>query len=68
MKPMDLESLYKDRCALRVKDPALSVIVRGDSGIQYAHVVNVLEVLQQANVVKVSLATEPIGPAVNPAK
>jgi biopolymer transport protein ExbD len=62
MKPMDLPGLYTDLVALRVKDPDLSVIIRGDSGIQYQHVVNVLDVLQQANVVKVSLATEPSAP------
>src|SRR5437762_2243451 len=62
MHPLDLAGLYKDLVELRVKDPDLSVIVRGDSGIPYQHVVNVLDVLQQANVVKVSLATEPEGP------
>ncbi len=60
MKPMDLAGLYQNLVELRIKDPDLSVIVRGDSGIEYAHVVNVLEVLQQANVIKVSLATEPL--------
>ena len=62
MRPMDLASLYKDLVDLRVKDPDLSVIIRGDNGIPYQHVVNVLEVLQSANVVKVSLATEPLNP------
>ncbi len=59
MKPLDLTGLYQNLVDLRTKDPDLSVIVRGDSGIEYQHVVNVLEVLQSANVVKVSLATEP---------
>jgi len=59
MKPMDLASLYTRLVGLRTVDPDLSVIIRGDSGIPYQHVVNVLDVLQQANVVKVSLATEP---------
>ena len=62
MRPLDLAGLYQDLVALRVKDPDLSVIIRGDSGIQYEHVVNVLDVLQQANVVKVSLATEATNP------
>lgn len=62
MKPMDLASLQTELISLRSKDPDLSIIVRGDSSILYAHVVNVLEVLQNANVVKVSLATEPIPP------
>jgi len=59
MRPVDLASLQRDLIDLRIKDPDLSVIMRGDSGIQYQHVVNVLDILQQANVVKVSLATEP---------
>ena len=59
MKPKDLAGLYEELVELRVKDPDLSVIVRGDSDIEYQHVVNVLEVLQSANVIKVSLATEP---------
>ncbi len=59
MRPLDLGGLYDELVQLRIKDPDLSIIVRGDSGIQYQHVVNVLDVLQQANVVKVSLATEP---------
>ena len=59
MRPLDLIGLYTSLVELRTKDPDLSVIVRGDSGIEYQHVVNVLEVLQSANVVKVSLATEP---------
>lgn len=59
MKPRDLAGLYAELVELRRKDPDLSIIVRGDSGIEYQHIVNILEVLQQANVIKVSLATEP---------
>ena len=62
MKPKNSAGLYDELVELRTKDPDLSIIVRGDSGIPYAHVVNVLEVLQKANVVKVSLATEAIAP------
>lgn len=59
MKPTDLPGLYKQLVELRTDNPDLSIIVRGDSALEYQHVVNVLEVLQQANVIKVSLATEP---------
>jgi biopolymer transport protein ExbD len=62
-RAVELNNLYGEMVALRSKDPDLNVIVRGDSKIQYQHVVNVLEVLQNANVVKVSLATLPIGAA-----
>jgi biopolymer transport protein ExbD len=59
MVQKDLPGLYKALAEARLKDPDLSVIVRGDAALEYQHVVNVLEVLQAANVIKVSLATEP---------
>jgi biopolymer transport protein ExbD len=59
MVKTDLPGLYKQLVELRTANPDLSIIVRGDSALEYQHVVNVLEVLQQANVIKVSLATEP---------
>src|SRR5439155_16366030 len=42
MAKKDLASLYTDLVGLRQKDPDLSVIIRGDGGIQYQHVVSVL--------------------------
>lgn len=45
--------------ALRVDDPDLSVIVRGDGKTKYKQIRAVLDICQQANVVKVDLATEP---------
>ncbi len=59
MKEVDLVSLQELLVQLRAADPDLSVVVRGDQKIQYQNVVNVLDVLQQANVTKVGLATEP---------
>jgi biopolymer transport protein ExbD len=61
MKEVDLVSLQQLLVQLRTADPDLSVVVRGDSKIQYQNIVNVLDVLQQANVTKVGLATEPTG-------
>jgi biopolymer transport protein ExbD len=58
-KPVDLVSLQQLLVQLRGEDPDLSVVVRGDSKIQYQNIVNVLDILQQANVTKVGLATEP---------
>ncbi len=55
---VNLARLYTGLVELRTKDPDLSIIVRGDSKLKYQHVVNVLDVLQQANVFKVSMATE----------
>ena len=58
-KEVNLEELYAELVALRTEDPDLSVIVRGDAKTKYAKIVGVLDMLQQANVVKVDLATEP---------
>jgi biopolymer transport protein ExbD len=60
MKEVDLIALQQLLVQLREQDPDLSVVLRGDSAIQYQKVVGVLDVLQQANVTKVGLATEPL--------
>jgi biopolymer transport protein ExbD len=60
MKEVDLIALQQLLVQLREQDPDLSVVVRGDSAIQYQKVVSVLDMLQQANVTKVGLATEPL--------
>jgi biopolymer transport protein ExbD len=43
---------------LRIDDPDLSVIVRGDKSSRYKQIRAVLDACQQANVAKVDLATE----------
>ena len=64
MKPVDLNGLLQKLVELRVaalKDEQkqdVSVIVRGDSQIPYQYIRAVLDVLRQANIVKVSLATD----------
>ena len=58
-REVDLASLRETLVGLRVDDPDLSVIVRGDSKTKYRRIREVLDMLQQANVVKVDLATEP---------
>lgn len=60
-KQVTLDGLLQELVQLRVDDPDLSVIVRGDGKTKYRHVVKVMDALQQANVVKVDLATEPNG-------
>lgn len=60
-KPVTLDGLLTELVQLRMDDPDLSVIVRGDSKTKYRHIVTVMDALQQANVVKVDLATEPNG-------
>ena len=60
-KQVTMDGMLQELVQLRVNDPDLSVIVRGDSKTKYRHVVAVMDALQQANVVKVDLATEPAG-------
>jgi biopolymer transport protein ExbD len=55
----DLPGLQETLVSLRVDDPDLSVIVRGDAKTKYKQIRDVLDVCQQANVVKVDLATDP---------
>ena len=63
MKEVDLIALQQLLVQLRTDDPDLSVVVRGDRKIQYQNIVSVLDVLQQANVTKVGLATDPAAKA-----
>lgn len=58
-KEVDLPELQQTMISLRTDDPDLNVIVRGDSKTKYKRIREVLDMLQQANVVKVDLATEP---------
>jgi len=59
-KEIILQGLYENMIKLRTVDPDLSVIVRGDSKTKYQRIIDVLDVLQQANVTKVDFATDPV--------
>jgi len=56
---VDLAALQEKLVALRLDDPEVNVVVRGSSRTKYQHIVDVMDVLQQANVGKVNRATEP---------
>jgi biopolymer transport protein ExbD len=58
-KAVTMIELLQELVQLRVDDPDLSVVVRGDSKTKYRKILAVMDALQQANVVKVDLATEP---------
>jgi biopolymer transport protein ExbD len=60
---VDLASLQEKVVALRIGDPDLSVVIRGAAKTKYRQIVNVMDMLQQANVGKVNLATEPFADA-----
>jgi biopolymer transport protein ExbD len=53
-----LDDLRDKLVGLRMDDPDLSVIVRGDAKTKYRQIRAVLDICQQANVAKVDLATE----------
>jgi biopolymer transport protein ExbD len=56
---LDLPALQPALVSLRMDDPDLNVILRGDRKIKYRQIRAVLDICQQANVAKVDLATEP---------
>jgi biopolymer transport protein ExbD len=53
------EDMVQTLISLRMDDPDLNIIVRGDSQTKYKQIRAVLDVCQRANVPKVDLATEP---------
>ena len=55
---LDVTSMQNELLNLRMDDPDISVIVRGDSKTKYRQIRAVLDACQQANVAKVDLATE----------
>jgi biopolymer transport protein ExbD len=59
-KVVDAQDMLQTLIGLRVDDPDLNVIVRGDGKTKYKQIHAVLDVCQQANVPKVDLATEPL--------
>jgi biopolymer transport protein ExbD len=63
--PVDLPALQEKLLTMRLEDPEINVVLRGSSKTKYQNVVNVMDILQQANIGKVNLATEAFadGPA-----
>jgi biopolymer transport protein ExbD len=53
-----LPALKQTLLTMKQSDPDTSVVVRGSAEVDYQKVVGVLDVLQQANITKVGLATE----------
>ena len=56
---VDIPALQDKLIGLRLDDPDLNVVIRGSGHTKYQRVVNVMDVLQQVNIGKVNLATEP---------
>jgi biopolymer transport protein ExbD len=56
----DAQEMYGALVAMRMEDPDLNVIIRGDSKAKYKEIRAVLDVCQMAQVLNVHLATEPL--------
>ncbi len=57
-QPVELPALKKTLVAMKSGDPDTSVVVRGAADVDYQKVISVLDILQQADITKVGLATE----------
>jgi biopolymer transport protein ExbD len=57
-QPFELPVLKETLVAMKRTDPETSVVVRGASEVDYQRVISVLDILQQAEITKVGLATE----------
>ena len=55
---VDLPALEERVIAMRMDSPDLNIVIRGSARTKYQRIVGVMDVLQQANVGKVNLATE----------
>ncbi len=57
-EPVDLPALQEKVVAMRLETPDLNIVIRGSARTEYQRIVGVMDMLQQANVGKVNLATE----------
>ena len=57
-KKMELPALKDSLFAMKASDPETSVVVKGAAEVDYQGVIRVLDLLQQADITKVGLATE----------
>ncbi len=55
---VDLPALEEKVISMRMDSPDLNIVIRGSARTKYQRIVGVMDVLQQANVGKVNLATE----------
>jgi biopolymer transport protein ExbD len=62
-KPFDLAPLRAELQSLKAANSMVSVVVNADDNANYQPVVTLLDLLQQLNITRVGLATDPGGPA-----
>ena len=59
-QPIELAALKQKLFAMKAEDPETSVVVKGAGDVDYQKVIGVLDLLQQADITKVGLATETV--------
>jgi biopolymer transport protein ExbD len=59
-QPIELPALKQSLFSLKAANPETSVVVLGASEVDYQRVISVLDLLQQADITKVGLATETV--------
>jgi biopolymer transport protein ExbD len=57
-QPIEVPALKNTLVAMKAADPETTVVVRGAADVDYQKVITVLDLLQQADITKVGLATE----------
>ena len=58
VEQVNYDQLFRTLIEFRKTEPDLNVVLRADAAIDYQRVINVLDVLIAANILKVGLATE----------
>ena len=58
-QPIEVPQLKPTFVAMKASDPETTVVVRGSAEVDYQKVIYVLDALQQADITKVGLATQP---------
>ncbi len=57
---INLDSLQARVAGLRMDNPDLNIVIRGSAKTKYHWIADIMSLLQQANVGKVNLATDPV--------
>jgi biopolymer transport protein ExbD len=57
-QPVELPALKQKLFSMKAEDPDTSVVVKGAGDVDYQKVISVLDLIQQADITKVGLATE----------
>ena len=61
--PITRDELVARMRAVAAEDPETAILVRGDEGVEYGKIMEVMRILSDANLTKLAMATSPEGPA-----